>query len=58
MEYDFPNNSEIKISFKTIYTQIYDKFLTKGDLNKLRHKGKSKIYFKDLFNLRKLWQNT
>jgi IS30 family transposase len=35
----------MKISFKTIYTWIYDKFLIKGNLNKLRHKGKSKKPF-------------
>lgn len=45
MEYEFPNKPEMKISFKTIYTWIYDRFLIKGDLNKLRHKGKSRKLF-------------
>ena len=32
----------MKINFKTIYTCINNKFLIKGDLSKLRHKGKSR----------------
>ena len=42
MEYEFPNNLKMRISFKTIYIWIYNEFLIKGDLSKLRHKGKSR----------------
>lgn len=39
---DYPSDNQMHISFKTIYNWIYDKFLIKGDLNKLRRKGKSR----------------
>ena len=42
MEYVLPNNPEMKISFKNIYTWSFDMFLIKWNLDRLRYKSKSK----------------
>ena len=38
---DYPNNKSMRVSFKTIYRWIYQKLIAKGNVNKLRRKGKS-----------------
>lgn len=38
---DYQDNSSMKISFKTIYRWIYKKIIVKGNISKLRRKGKS-----------------
>ena len=38
---EYKDNKSMKIGFKTIYRWIYKKIIVKGDVNKLRRKGKS-----------------
>lgn len=38
---DYPNDKSMKVGFKTIYRWIYRKLIAKGNVNKLRRKGKS-----------------
>ena len=38
---EYKDDKSMKIGFKTIYRWIYQKIIVKGDLNKLRRKGKS-----------------
>jgi IS30 family transposase len=42
LTHDYPLDNQMRISFKTIYNWIYDRFLIKGDLTRLRRKGKSR----------------
>ena len=38
---DYQDDKSMRVSFKTIYRWIYQKFIAKGNINKLRRKGKS-----------------